>query len=852
MKASLFLRQVVRESRGSRARLAFFAACLGTGVAAVVAVAGLSSALDESIRGQARQLLGADLAVESYQPLPEEVTRALGAIPGAVTTRTEELVTVVFAPEGGAAEPGAPPRSLLVELRAVERPYPLHGSVTLDPDRPLVDLLDPESLVCQPELLRRLGVPVGGTISLGGARFRVAGTILAEADRIAGSFRIGPRVFVSRDGLARTTLTGFGSRVLRREMVKLPEGMKVAEARTLAASLSARFSGLPAVKLESWLDGQPELREAIRRTSRFLGLVALMSLLVGGVGVAQTVRAWIASRLDAIAVLRCLGMTSKEAILLYAAQTALLGLLGSLLGALAGTGLVALVGSLYADLLPGGVLHPWQPSAVGRGLLLGVGISLLFGVPALFAVRRVPPARVLRRDAEPIPPSLAVRVLGVLVLVAGVLATAWVQAGIPRVAVIFTGGLTLSAVFLALAARGLLLAVRHLPRGGVPFALRHGMAALGRPGAGTVSSILALGLGILVVVHIALMQRDFSRQLGADLPVNAPTAFFLDVQPDQWPGIERTLREEGATRIDSVPVVMARLTAIDGTRVEELAARRGGTDARRRRWALTREQRLTYLPALPADNRVVAGSLWSDPSALEVSLEVDFARENLGVGVGSTLDFDVQGVPLRLKVTSLRSVDWRTFGINFFFVVEPGVLEKAPQQRLSAARLPKEREGRIQDLVARDYPNVVLIRTREVLERVAAVASQMGQAVRALGGFSVLSGLVILAGAVSAGSARRSREVALLKVLGVRRAGAALILSVEYALVGLVAGVIGTAGAAVLTGAILRAGFEIPFRPDPLLLIAAPLASALLAAAAGLSVSVPALQQRPLDVLRAE
>ncbi|MDL1949564.1 FtsX-like permease family protein [Acidobacteria bacterium ACD] len=852
MKPALFLRQVVRDSRGSRARLAFFAACLGTGVAAVVAVAGLSSALSESIRSQARELLGADVSVESYQPLPGEVTRALAAIPGAVTTRTEELVPVVFAPGGEAAEPGAPPRSLLVELRAVERPYPLHGSVTLDPDRPLVDLLAPDTLVCQPELLRRLGVGVGGTISLGGAAFRVAGTVVAEADRIAGSFRIGPRVFVSREGLARTTLTGFGSRVLRRELVKLPEGMKVAEARRLAGDLSRRFSSLPAVKLESWLDGQPELREAIRRTSRFLGLVALMSLLVGGVGVAQTVRAFLASRLDAIAVLRCLGMTSREAILLYAAQTAGLGLLGSLLGAAAGIGLVALVGGLYADLLPGGALDPWQPAAVGRGLLLGVGISLLFGVPALFAVRRVPPARVLRRDAEPIPPSLAARVLGVLVLVAGVLATAWVQAGMPRVALMFTGGLTLSALFLALAARGLLLAVRHLPRRRVPFALRHGMAALARPGAGTVSSILALGLGVLVVVHIGLMQRDFSRQLAADLPKDAPTAFFLDVQPDQWPGIERTLKEEGATRVDSVPVVMARLTAVDGTRVEDLAARREGGDARRRRWALTREQRLTYVPTLPADNRVVAGSLWSDPSAPEVSLEVDFARENLGVDVGSTLDFDVQGVPLRLKVTSLRSVDWRTFGINFFFVVEPGVLEGAPQQRLAAARLPKEREGRIQDLLARDAPNVVLIRTREVLERVAEVASRMGQAVRALGGFSVLAGLVILGGAVSAGSARRAREVALLKVLGVRRAGAALVLGVEYALVGLVAGVVGTAGAAALTGAILRAAFEIPFRPDPLVLLLAPVAAALLAALAGLSVSVPALQQRPLDVLRGE
>jgi putative ABC transport system permease protein len=416
--------------------------------------------------------------------------------------------------------------------------------------------------------------------------------------------------------------------------------------------------------------------------------------------------------------------------------------------------------------------------------------------------------------------------------------------------VIFTLGLAASALVLALAARGLLWLVTHVPRERLPFALRHGLAALVRPGAGTASSILALGLGTLVVLHIALVQSDFSRQLVADLPANAPTAFLLDVQPDQWPGIAALLSAQGATRIDSVPVVTARLTAIDGTGTADLAVRAKG-DARRQRWALTREQRLTYLAALPAGNRIVAGSLWSDPSAAEVSLEEEFAGR-IGARAGSLLDFDVQGVPLQLKVTSLRSVDWRTFGINFFLVVEPGVLEKAPQLRLAAARLPKENEGRIQDLLAREFPNVLLIRTREVLERVASVAKRMGEAVRVLGAFSVLAGLFILAGSVSAGSARRVREVALLKVLGVTRSGAAAALGVEYALVGLVAGLVGTLGATLLSGAVLKTAFEVSFHPDPALLAGAPFAVALLAAAAGLAVSARALRVRPLEVLRGE
>ena len=849
MKAGLFARQLSRESRGSRGRLLFFAACLGTGVAAVVAVAGLSGALEETIRSQARPLLGADLSVESFQPFPPAVTRALDAIPG-TRTRTEDLVTVVYEPGTSAVADGSAPRSLLVELKAVEPPYPLVGELRLEPARPLSELLAPDAIVAHPDLLRRLGVAVGGEVSLGGHRFRVAGTVAAEADRLAGSFRIGPRVFVSREGLARTNLAGFGSRVTRRVLLNFPAGTDAAAATRTVGALKARLEGIPGMRVESWLDGQPELRQAIRRTSRFLGLVALTSLLVGGVGVAQTVRAWIASRLDALAILRCLGVTSREAILLYAAQTAGLALVGSLLGAAAGLALVAAVGHAYSDLLPPGGLDPWQPGALLRGLGLGLGVSLLFGVPALLAVRRVPPARVLRRDAEPIPPSRALTLLGGVLLVAGVAATAWVQSGLPRVALLFTAGLAASALVLALSARGLLWLVTHVPRERLPFALRHGLASLARPGAGTVSSILALGLGTLVVLHIALVQRDFSRQLSADLPANAPTAFLLDVQPDQWAGVAALLSGEGATRIDSVPVVTARLTAIDGTDTASLAARAKG-DARRQRWALTREQRLTYMTALPADNRIVGGALWSDPAAAEVSLEAEFA-ERIGARVGSLLDFDVQGVPLRLKVTSLRTVDWRTFGINFFLVVEPGVLEKAPQLRLAAARLPKEHEGRIQDLLAREFPNVILIRTREVLERVASLAARMGEAVRVLGAFSVLAGLVILAGSVSAGSARRAREVALLKVLGVTRSGVAAALGLEYALVGLVAGLVGTLGAVLLSGAVLKAAFEVAFRPDPGLLAATPLAVALLAAGAGLAVSVRALRVRPLEVLRGE
>jgi putative ABC transport system permease protein len=254
---------------------------------------------------------------------------------------------------------------------------------------------------------------------------------------------------------------------------------------------------------------------------------------------------------------------------------------------------------------------------------------------------------------------------------------------------------------------------------------------------------------------------------------------------------------------------------------------------------------------LPKDNKIVAGALWSDPAHAEVSLEEGYASD-IGAHLGSTVSFNIQGVPIDLKVTSLRTVNWQTFGINFFLVVEPGVLESAPQQRLAVARLPNGGEQRVQDLLAASYPNVTFLRIREILEKVLKVLRRISLGIRFLGGFTVVAGIAILAGAVSAGSARRGREVALLKTLGMTRRGVAATFAVEYALVGLVAGTIGAVGGTVLAWGIVTRGFQMPWAFAPLTLAAALAGSVLLAVLAGLAASLRALERRPIEVLRAE
>ncbi len=374
----------------------FFAACLAVGVAAVVAVATLSAGLDRGIRTEARQLLAADLRIEGHSQIPQAVEDLLAAIPGVERTDVREMASVVAAVRAG----GEPGRSHLVELKAVGGRYPYYGTLRLEPDRPLDRLLDPEGAVVGPELLARLGLKTGDEVRIGAATFRVRGTVLSEPDRLNVSFTLGPRVLLSMKGLERSGLEAFGSRIERRVLLKLPDGRPPAEIDALATRLRAAVPANRRFEVETFRDARPELREGIRRAASFLNLVALLSLLVGGIGVAQTVRAWIAGRLDAIAVLKCLGMRPREVLALYLGQTVLLGLAGSLCGAMLGVAIALAVPLALRDTLPSFALSTFEPLAAARGIGLGVSVAVVFSLPPLVGLRRVPPSRVLRRDAD--------------------------------------------------------------------------------------------------------------------------------------------------------------------------------------------------------------------------------------------------------------------------------------------------------------------------------------------------------------------------------------------------------------------------------------------------------------------
>ncbi len=834
-----------RDFRGSAGRIVFFAACLAVGVAAVVAVAGLSSALDGTIRNQARQLLAADLAVSSRRPIAPDVLAAVDGLPGVRRIRVQELPSVVSALPAGEGEPGA---SVLCELKAVGDGYPFYGELLVEPAEPLDGLLDTDHVVVAPELLARLDLGVGDKLRIGGELFAVSGIVTAEPDRMGASFAFGPRVLLSLAALERTGLAGLGSRVNHQVLVRLPDGTTPDELATAASTIRGAIVEPEFVELETASEAQPSLRAGLARVERFLGLVALLSLLIGGIGVAQAVRAWLAGRLDAIAVLRAIGVRPREIFALYLGQTAILAILGSVVGALVGTMVARAVPSMVSGLLPVEVSVGWQPVAMVRGVVLGLGVALLFGLRPLVDAMQVPPIRVLRRDADPLPVSRTMSVVLAVVLLVGIVVTATVQSDSLVRGILFAAGLVVATALLAGSAYLVVTLTGRAPRDRGSLTLRHGLAALARPGAGTLGAIVALGLGVLIVLGMWLIQDRLSAQLRADLPDSAPTVFLVDIQPDQWTGVKESLASAGAEDVDSVEVVMGRLAFINGIPVAELAEIENDRSSDRR-WVLTREQRLTSLQELPEDNVIVEGALWAHPDRAEISIERDFARD-LGVGVGDTVVFDLQGVPIELLVSSIRTVEWESFSINFFLVVEPGVLERAPRFRIATARIEAAAELPLQNELAARYPNVTLLRLREVLDKVVGILEQLGNGIRFLGAFSVLAGIAILAGAVSAGAVRRGRQVALFKTLGMTRMQVVVVFAVEYALVGLVAGILGTIGAGAMAWMVVRFGFEMPWVWHPLAMVTALGITVALSVVAGLAASTRALAVRPLAVLR--
>jgi len=847
--AGFVLRMAAREIRAAPRRLLILTGSVAIGVAALVAIGSFADNLRDSVRTQARALLGADLALASRRPLPAAAEAVLDTLAsrGGSVARLTSFAGMAYVPRTNGTR--------LVQVAAVEGGYPFYGEIRTEPARAWRELQQGGRVVVDPALFTALGARVGDTLALGEARFVITGAAVSAPGNVGIRAAFGPRVYIPARDLPATRLLGFGSRAEYEAFVRLPAGMSP---QTLADRYRSSLAP-ERVRIRTVAEDQANLNDALGRLTGYLGLVGLIALLLGGIGVASGVVVFIRQRLDTIAVLRCLGASAGRVLAIYATEAAAMGLAGSAAGAVLGVLAQRLLPDLLAGLLPVDVATVVSPGAVALGLGMGVWVALVFALLPLLAVRRVPPLAALRRDVEPTPrqPLDPWRLLAVAALAGSTVALAALQVGSWRQGMIFAGGVAFVLLVLWGASWALIRAARRWLPHRWPYVWRQGLANLQRPSNQTTTVVLAIGFGAFLLATLFLVQYNLLRTLRLTGGPARPNLVLFDIQPDQLSTVERELAAGGYRAVGPVPIVPMRIQSLKGRQVSlALADTSGAGDGdpgQHGGWALRREYRSTFRDTLVASERLVDGRWWTrGAAATQISVERDLARE-LGITVGDEIVWDVQGVPLATRVASLREVDWARFEPNFFVVFAPGALEGAPQTFVTLTRIERAAErGAFQRRIAERLPNVATVDLSTVQETLERLIDRVVLAIRFMALFTLGTGVLVLVGALATSRFQRIREGALLRTLGATRAQLFRIVLSEYLSLGLLAGAVALLLASVAGWALSRFVFDGRFTLPVLPLAGLGAAVVALTVAVGLANSREVLRRPPLEVLRAE
>lgn len=846
-----------RESRFARRRLFLFLSAISLGVAALVAVQGFSENLAGGVRDQARALLGADLALGSRQVFGEGTEALLDSLQQASVpvARVTSFASMALAPRTGGTR--------LVQVRAVQGGFPFYGTIETAPEGMWPRLGESRNVLVDPALLVALDARVGDNLALGEARFRILGTLERFPGDVEAASAFAPRVYIPAAYIEETGLVGMGSRVEYDAFVRLP---------TAGAAEQLAVENRPLLRRErvrsrTVEEQQERLSEALGQLGSYLGLIGVFALLLGGIGVGSAMRAYMAGKADSVAILRCLGATSGQVFAVYLVQAAAMGLAGALLGVVLGVAVQFLLPGMLAGLLPVEVRVTVAPRAVVTGLAMGVWVALAFALLPLLATRRVSPLGVLRRQVEaPAPGRRDVWTWAAWsVLAASLLLITVLQVGSFRVGGAVAGGIAATLALLWLASHGAARGMARLRTSGIAYPVRQGLANLHRPGNQTATVVLALGFGVFLLGTLYLAQHNLLQPLRTGPEEARANLLLWDVQEDQAAPTTALLREQGHAVLQRAPIVPMRIAAINGERVRagweedaELAEGEGAEGRRGSGWAARREYRSTYRDTTVGSERILAGRWWvpgdagAEPGESLVSLEQGVAEE-LGVGVGDRITWDVQGVEITATVASLREVDWARFEPNFFAVFHPAGLEGAPHTWVFLSRVadPGERARLQRDLVER-FPNIAILDLTQVQAALDAVVGRVTTVIRFLAGFSIATGFVVLLGAVATGRLQRIRESVLLKTMGATRRQIGTILLTEYFVLGLLASVVG-AGAALAAGwALSRWLFRVSFAVPPLPLLALGAGVTLLAAVVGVWASREVFRRTPMEAIREE
>ena len=852
-----------RETRASTGRFVFVILAVAAGVASLSGVRGFSESFHTMLQRDARTFMAADLTVRTFElPSPLQ-TAAMESLAARGVRRTQISETVTMALPPNANPDDAVP--VLLSVKAVDPSmYPFYGKVTLEPAQSLRTALTPDAVVVSDGVLLRLGAKIGDSVKIGGQAFHIVAEVTNEPDRMTGSINVGPRVMISREGLERTGLIVPGSRASERFLFKVPVTMKIQDVRGELEKVyqpngAGRGRGNGSL-IADYTQAHPLIEQGLRQSTIFLSLVSLVALVIGALGVATAIQAHLQQKMDSIAVMKCLGARSSQILRIYLIQTIGLGLVGSAVGIAFGTFVqtmfpIFLSGYFHLTSLP-----RFNPLSALQGLLVGVLTVLLFTIPPLLGIRNIRPAVIFRREMAA--PKLTLKewwgraaaslFSGVLILAFVGLLAAWLSDSAETgryFAMGIAAGLAVLAAISWLLLRGLRWVGRHLPRAAGPI-LRQGIANLYRPGNHAGAAVIALGVGVMFTVSVWIIQRGVLHDIMRTAPPGLPNVYLLDVTAANRDGVLEILRHQPG--VLSVPEmtgsVTARIESIDGAPM-----RRGGEQrGMGRRYA--GNVSLASEGPIPQFTEVVEGKWWDEsahPKGALVSV-ADQAAKLLNVHVGSKIVWSTPARTFESTVAAIHKTqnERLTARIEFFFA--PGALDGLPAIYYGGVRMKPESVGRMQKAVYEKYPTITVINMADVLEIIQSVVDQISMVVRFISGFSMLAGAVILASSVAGTRFRRIREVVILKTLGATRARIAKIFSVEFFVIGTVAGLMGGMLAGgfgwILLNRLLKAETGVDLVP----VLSAIGGTALLAVATGWLASYRTLGQKPLEILRDE
>ena len=865
-----------RDSRASRRRLVLFSFSVVLGIAALVAIGSLGANLERAIDEQAKGLLGADLIITGRNPLSEAAQQRVDGLGG------EQAREVSFS--SMMAFPTANNLTRLVNVRATEGAYPFFGDFTTVPaDAPAKLRAGGNVTIVEESLLRQFNANVGDPVKLGNSTFTVVGALQKlPGESSALSATVAPRALIPRPALEATGLTERNVLIRHRTMLKLPPTVLP---ETVERDMRREFRN-EGLGYDTVAERRRNLGRALDNIENFLGLVGFVALFLGAIGVASAIHVYVRQKIPTVAVLRCLGASARQAFSVYLVQGIALGLFGAIVGAALGLIIQVVLPNLLKDMLPFEVAFFIDWPAVIRGMSAGLVICLLFTLLPLLAVRRVSPlvairSAVVEKTGGTDPWRIAILVFIVLA-VAGF--AVW-QTGRWRDGLGFTAALAVSFGLLAGLAKLVAWAARRWQPRGWPYVMRQGLANLYRPNNRTVLLLVSLGLGTFLMLTLFLTRTMLLKEIEFSGGGGRPNLLLFDIQDDQVDALKTMAAAEGAPVQVHAPIITMKIASINGRPVEELIRQsrsrpegspeagpdgppgakaderepaRGKAEGAQRLpgWTLRREYRSTYRGQLEGTERLVSGTFVGKvapgEAVVPVSMEEGLVKE-MGLKLGDEIAWDVQGVPIRSKLGSVRAVEWRRLEPNFFVVFPEGVLEPAPKFHVAAVRAENsDHSARVQRALVAAFPNVTAIDLALVLETVDSIFTRVAFVVNFMAAFTVLTGIIVLAGSVMTGRFQRIRETVLLRTLGATRRQLFRIQLVEYTILGVLASMVGGALSVLGSGLLAKFVFRItPSVPVGLLLLGAT-AVCVVTVVTGMLTSRGVANHPPLEILRQE